>query len=134
MTVVEYDGRIVVVDCGLRFPTAEMMGIDVNRTIVTTFAMCLPIAAVTGVATAGPPRKPDAPAQTAANRADPPRTGDVAPPRPGEKRRIVGVLEVRVVERTHQQHRLADARLAERDGFRELDHGEAGDDPVAKED
>jgi ribonuclease J len=28
MTVVEYDGRIVVVDCGLRFPTAEMMGID----------------------------------------------------------------------------------------------------------
>jgi ribonuclease J len=28
MTVVEYDGRIVVVDCGLRFPTTEMMGID----------------------------------------------------------------------------------------------------------
>ena len=28
MTVVEYDGRIVVVDCGLRFPTADMMGID----------------------------------------------------------------------------------------------------------
>ena len=28
MTVVEYDGRIVVVDCGLRFPTAERMGID----------------------------------------------------------------------------------------------------------
>ncbi len=28
MTVVEYDGRIVVVDLGLRFPTAEMMGID----------------------------------------------------------------------------------------------------------
>src|SRR5687768_12215443 len=28
MTVVEYDGRLVVVDCGLRFPTAEMMGID----------------------------------------------------------------------------------------------------------
>ena len=28
MTVVEYGGRIVVVDCGLRFPTAEMMGID----------------------------------------------------------------------------------------------------------
>ena len=28
MTVVEYDGRIVVVDFGLRFPTAEMMGID----------------------------------------------------------------------------------------------------------
>ena len=28
LTVVEYDGRIVVVDCGLRFPTAEMMGID----------------------------------------------------------------------------------------------------------
>ena len=28
MTVVEYDGRIVVVDCGLRFPTAEMIGID----------------------------------------------------------------------------------------------------------
>jgi ribonuclease J len=28
MTVVEYDGRIVVVDCGLRFPTAEMLGID----------------------------------------------------------------------------------------------------------
>ncbi len=28
MTVVEYDGKIVVVDCGLRFPTAEMMGID----------------------------------------------------------------------------------------------------------
>jgi ribonuclease J len=28
MTVVEYDGRIVVVDTGLRFPTAEMMGID----------------------------------------------------------------------------------------------------------
>jgi len=28
MTVVEYDGRMVVVDCGLRFPTAEMMGID----------------------------------------------------------------------------------------------------------
>ncbi|HVS28631.1 MAG TPA: ribonuclease J [Solirubrobacteraceae bacterium] len=28
MTVVEYEGRIVVVDCGLRFPTAEMLGID----------------------------------------------------------------------------------------------------------
>ena len=28
MTVVEYEGKIVVVDCGLRFPTAEMMGID----------------------------------------------------------------------------------------------------------
>ncbi len=28
MTVVEYDGRIMVVDVGLRFPTAEMMGID----------------------------------------------------------------------------------------------------------
>ncbi len=28
MTVIEYDGRIVVVDCGLRFPTAEMLGID----------------------------------------------------------------------------------------------------------
>ncbi len=28
MTVVEYDGRIVVVDLGLRFPTAEMLGID----------------------------------------------------------------------------------------------------------
>jgi ribonuclease J len=28
MTVVEYEGRIVVVDCGLRFPTPEMVGID----------------------------------------------------------------------------------------------------------
>ena len=28
MTVVEYGGRLVVVDCGLRFPTAEMMEID----------------------------------------------------------------------------------------------------------
>jgi len=28
MTVVEYDGRIVVVDAGLRFPTAEQLGID----------------------------------------------------------------------------------------------------------
>jgi ribonuclease J len=28
MTVVEYDGRIVVVDAGLRFPTSEMLGID----------------------------------------------------------------------------------------------------------
>jgi ribonuclease J len=28
LTAVEYDGRIVVVDCGLRFPTADMMGID----------------------------------------------------------------------------------------------------------
>jgi ribonuclease J len=28
MTVVEYDGRIVVVDAGLMFPTAEMLGID----------------------------------------------------------------------------------------------------------
>ncbi|MEA2315740.1 MAG: ribonuclease [Solirubrobacteraceae bacterium] len=28
MTVVEYDGRIIVVDVGLRFPTPEMMGID----------------------------------------------------------------------------------------------------------
>jgi ribonuclease J len=28
MTAVEYDGRIVVVDVGLRFPTAEMVGID----------------------------------------------------------------------------------------------------------
>jgi ribonuclease J len=28
MTVVEYDGSLVVVDCGLRFPTADMMGID----------------------------------------------------------------------------------------------------------
>jgi ribonuclease J len=28
MTVVEYDERIVLVDAGLRFPTAEMMGID----------------------------------------------------------------------------------------------------------
>src|SRR6201999_2112094 len=28
LTVVEYAGRIVVVDCRLRFPTSEMMGID----------------------------------------------------------------------------------------------------------
>src|SRR3954462_1159148 len=28
MTVVEYDGCIVVVDTGLRFPTAEQLGID----------------------------------------------------------------------------------------------------------
>jgi len=28
MTVVEYDGRIVVVDTGLMFPTSEMLGID----------------------------------------------------------------------------------------------------------
>ncbi len=28
MTVFEYDDRIVVVDTGLRFPTAEMLGID----------------------------------------------------------------------------------------------------------
>jgi ribonuclease J len=28
MTVIEYDGRIVVVDTGLMFPTPEMMGID----------------------------------------------------------------------------------------------------------
>ena len=28
MTVVEYDGKIVVVDTGLRFPTADMLGID----------------------------------------------------------------------------------------------------------
>jgi ribonuclease J len=28
LTVVEYESRIVLVDCGLRFPTAEMMGID----------------------------------------------------------------------------------------------------------
>jgi ribonuclease J len=28
MTVVEYDGRIVVIDVGLRFPTAEQVGID----------------------------------------------------------------------------------------------------------
>ncbi|HEY8002139.1 MAG TPA: ribonuclease J, partial [Solirubrobacterales bacterium] len=28
MTVVEYGGRIVVVDTGLMFPTAEMLGID----------------------------------------------------------------------------------------------------------
>lgn len=28
MTVFEYDGAIVVVDCGLRFPTAEMPGVD----------------------------------------------------------------------------------------------------------
>jgi ribonuclease J len=28
MTVVEFDGRIVVVDVGLRFPTPEMLGID----------------------------------------------------------------------------------------------------------
>jgi len=28
MTVIEYGGRIVVVDTGLRFPTTEMLGID----------------------------------------------------------------------------------------------------------
>jgi ribonuclease J len=28
MTVLEYEGRLLVVDCGLRFPTAEMVGID----------------------------------------------------------------------------------------------------------
>jgi ribonuclease J len=28
MTVIEYAGRIVVVDCGLRFPTSDMLGID----------------------------------------------------------------------------------------------------------
>jgi ribonuclease J len=28
MTVIEYDGRIVVVDTGLRFPTTDMLGID----------------------------------------------------------------------------------------------------------
>ncbi|HZU60735.1 MAG TPA: ribonuclease J, partial [Solirubrobacteraceae bacterium] len=28
MTLIEYAGRIVVVDCGLRFPTSDMLGID----------------------------------------------------------------------------------------------------------
>ncbi|MDP9401316.1 MAG: ribonuclease J [Actinomycetota bacterium] len=28
MTILELDGRMVIVDCGLRFPTAEMLGID----------------------------------------------------------------------------------------------------------
>ena len=28
MTVLEYDDRLVVVDTGLRFPTSEMLGID----------------------------------------------------------------------------------------------------------
>ena len=28
LTVVEHEGRLVVVDCGLRFPTTDMMGID----------------------------------------------------------------------------------------------------------
>ncbi|MSW83830.1 MAG: RNase J family beta-CASP ribonuclease [Actinobacteria bacterium] len=28
MTVVEYEDRLLVIDCGLRFPTAEMVGID----------------------------------------------------------------------------------------------------------
>jgi ribonuclease J len=28
MTVIEYGGRIVVIDCGLMFPTTEMLGID----------------------------------------------------------------------------------------------------------
>jgi ribonuclease J len=28
MTVVEYDGRIIVIDTGLRFPTTDMLGID----------------------------------------------------------------------------------------------------------
>jgi len=28
MTVIEYDGRIVVIDVGLRFPTTDMLGID----------------------------------------------------------------------------------------------------------
>ena len=28
MTVLEYEDRLLVVDCGLRFPTAEMVGID----------------------------------------------------------------------------------------------------------
>ena len=28
MTVVEYDGKLLIVDCGVRFPTAEMVGID----------------------------------------------------------------------------------------------------------
>ncbi|MGZ5313682.1 MAG: MBL fold metallo-hydrolase, partial [Solirubrobacterales bacterium] len=28
MTVIEVDGRIVIVDTGLMFPTAEMLGID----------------------------------------------------------------------------------------------------------
>jgi ribonuclease J len=28
MTVVEFDGRLLIVDCGVRFPTAEMVGID----------------------------------------------------------------------------------------------------------
>ncbi|MEA2147369.1 MAG: ribonuclease, partial [Solirubrobacteraceae bacterium] len=28
MTVLEYEGRLVVIDVGLRFPTADMLGID----------------------------------------------------------------------------------------------------------
>ena len=28
MTVIEYDGKLLIVDCGVRFPTAEMVGID----------------------------------------------------------------------------------------------------------
>jgi hypothetical protein len=30
MTVIEFDGRIIVVDTGLMFPTAEMHGIDLS--------------------------------------------------------------------------------------------------------
>ena len=37
MTVVEYDGRIVVVDTGLRFPTTDMLGIDL---VLPDFATC----------------------------------------------------------------------------------------------
>ena len=35
MTVFEYDDRIVVVDVGLRFPTAEMVGIDLVVSVGT---------------------------------------------------------------------------------------------------
>ncbi len=35
MTAIEYDGKIVVVDCGLDFPRDEMLGIDLVLPDVT---------------------------------------------------------------------------------------------------
>src|SRR3954464_9764242 len=69
MTVVEYDGAIVVVDVGLRFPTAEQVGIDL---VLPDSTYLRPRPARRPLPLAGPP---------------PPRAARAPPGRPGGARR-----------------------------------------------
>ena len=104
MTVVEYDGRIVVVDVGLRFPTPEMVGIDL---VLPDFAYLRERARRHRgdrhhARPRGPPRRAAVGAARAAS------AGSAAPPPV-----YAGALTIAMARSKLEEHKLRDVELNE---------------------